>query len=241
MKRLNKSLPISYKYNFTQSQNFYKDYFFENYKTDILEYYSFENVNYKIFINYNFIKTKRTNSNKKQDLMKDINTTNINKFVNMMLKSGGKLKFFNYLNTVTNIFYYSFIYKSSFLQNKFDNYTLFFNFSRENSFFFNFNFILNNILVLNESIFNIKVVKLDKRNKKRLKKKYDFEVKYLKKQKRKGFVFKALHLYSNSFNYYKYHERLLASLLTTFFFQKNSKIYKKKLFAYSSVLKKKSL
>jgi hypothetical protein len=161
--------------------------------------------------------------------------------LNVIFLNGDKLKFFKSLNKVANTFYFSFIHKSLFLQNKFDNYTLFYNFSKENNFFFDFNFILNNLISLNESIFNIKVLKLNKKNKKRLKKKYDFEVKYLKKHKRAGNVFKALHLFSNSFNYYNYNERLLASIFTTFFFQKSSKIYKKKLLAYSSILKKKSL
>lgn len=238
MKRLNK---ISFKqnnYNFLKNVNFYYNFYFDNYKTDTNDYINIDRANYKIFINsYFFKKTKSFTT--KSNFLKD--STNFDRFLNMIISHGDKLKFLKSVNKAVNIFYFSFIHKSNFLQNKFDNYSLFYNFSKENDFFFNFDFILSNIVNLNESIFTIKVLKLNKKNKKRLKKKYDFEVKYLKKHKRAGNVFKSLHLFSNSFNYYKYSERILASLFTTFFFQKSSKIYKKKLLAYSSILKKKSL
>jgi hypothetical protein len=207
---------------------------------DMHGYINIEMANYKIFINSAFVKKVKSSSSKHVNFINK-NKSNLDKLLNVILSNGDKLKFLKSLNSMVNIFYFSFIHKSVFLQNKFDTYTLFYNFSKENDFFFNFDFILNNIVNLNESIFNIKVLKLNKRNKKRLKKKYDFEIKYLKKEKRAGNVFKSLHLFSNSFNYYKYNERILASVFTTFFFQKSSKIYKKKLLAYSSILKKKSL
>jgi hypothetical protein len=206
----------------------------------MLEYSSIESINYTIFVKSSFFKKNKTFFLKKETSTND-NKNNIDKFMNVILSNGNKLKFTKSLNNVVNVFYFSFFYKNLFLQNKFDNYTLFYNFSKENDFFFNFNFILNNLVSLNESIFNIKVIKVGKKSKKKVKKKYDFEVKYLKKQKRAGIVFKSIHLNSNSFNYYKYDERLLASIFTTFFFQKSSKIYKKKLLAYSSILKKKTL
>jgi hypothetical protein len=230
----------SYNYNTTKLVNFYHNYFIENYKSDSIEYFNLENVNYKIYINSVFFRERKSFFSSNLTFFNK-NKTNLDKLINVVFINGDKLKFFKSLNKVVNVFYFSFIHKSVFLQNKFDNYSLFYNFSKENSFFFDFNFILNNITSLNESIFHVKVLKVNKKAKKKLKKKYDFEVKYLKKEKRAGNVYRSLHLHSNSFNYYKYDERLLASILTTFFFQKSSKLYKKKLLAYSSVLKKKSL
>lgn len=240
MKKLNTYRFGSFFYKSFYNVNFFENYFVENYKLDINDYIEFEHTNYKVFINSKFSKKIYLFSKFRFDVLQK-NKNNLDKFLNVLFANGDKLKFFTALNKVANIFYFSFIHKSSFLQNKFDNYSLFYNFSKENDFFFDFNFILNNLVTLNESIFIIKVLKLNKKTKKKLKKKYDFEVKYLKKEKRAGNVFKSIHLNSNSFNYYKYDERLLASIFTTFFFQKSSKIYKKKLLAYSSILKKKSL
>jgi hypothetical protein len=240
LKKLKTIAPQNHHYQLLNSTNFYTNIFFENYKMDMHGYTNIEMANYKIFINSIFNKKIKTSLPKHINFINK-NKTNLDKLLNVILINGDKLKFLKSLNKMVSIFYFSFIHKSVFLQNKFDTYTLFYNFSKENDFFFNFDFILNNIITLNESIFNIKVLKLNKRNKKRLKKKYDFEIKYLKKEKRAGNVFKSLHLFSNSFNYYKYNERILAAIFTTFFFQKSSKIYKKKLLAYSSILKKKSL
>ena len=227
---------------YTKIDYYYDNYFYKNYKTDINDYYVITDINYKVFINNNFLKKKKSFSlNKNKPIILNNNRSNVDKLINVSFSCGKKLKFLNYLNNLNNTFYYSFIYKSLFFQNRFENYMLFYNFSKENDFFFNLNFILNNIVNLNESIFNIKVVKLNKKLKKRFKKKFDFEVKYLRKHKRSLNVFKSLHLYSNSFNYYKYYERLLASLLLTFLNQKDSKIYKRKLVSYSLVLKRKSL
>lgn len=228
------------KYTTIRSINYFNNYFSENYELNMSDYVSLEHSNYKVFINSNFSKNLLFFFKPRLYILNK-NKNNLDKFLNGVFLNGDKIKFFNYLNKVVNIFYFSFIHKSSFLQNKFDNYTLFYNFSKENDFFYNFDFILNNLVSLNESIFSIKVLKLNKKTKKKLKKKYDFEVKYLKKEKRANNVFKSIHLHSNSFNYYKYNERLLASIFTTFFFQKSSKIYKKKLLAYSSIFKKKAL
>jgi hypothetical protein len=118
---------------------------------------------------------------------------------------------------------------------------MFYNFSKSNDFFFDLNFILNNIINLNESIFNLKVVKLNKQLIKKLKRKFDFEIKYVKKNKRSNNVLKFIYLNSNSYNYYNFHERLLASFLSIFFQQKSSKIYKKKIYTYSTFLKSKKL
>lgn len=226
----------------TKLNQYYQNNFYKNYKTDIADYYLIINLNYKIFIDSNFFKKKKYfYINKNKFIIFNHNRSNLDKLINVSLSDGKKLKFLNYMNNLNNAFYYSFIRKSLFFQNRFENYMLFYNFSKENDFFFNLNFILSNIANLNESIFNIKVVKLNKKLKKRFKKKFDFEVKYLQKHKRSLSVFKSLHLYANSFNYYKYYERLLASLLLTFLNQKESKIYKRKLVSYSLVLKKKSL
>jgi hypothetical protein len=126
------------------------------------------------------------------------------------------------------------------LEKKFNTYNIFYNFSKSNEFFFNFDFILATIFKLNESIFTVKINKNSKKLKKITKNKFNLSVKYLRKNKRVSSVFKQLFLYSNTFNYYRFDERLLASILTTLLEQANSDIYKKKLYTYNQILKKQS-
>jgi hypothetical protein len=216
-----------------------KSFFYHNYKNDTKTYNSFEYINYKIFIQHKFYKLHKTFSPNLKSLVQFKNKSNTDLLLNSLMTHGKKLQFLKAVNYVNSIFYYSFFFKNSLLTQKFDNYVLFLNFSKFNEFFFDFNFILSNIITLNESVFNLKVIKLNKKSKKKLKKNFDFEIKYLKKNKRALNVLKTLHLVSNSYNYYNYYERLLASFFTTFLLQKTSQIYKKKIYTYSTILKKK--
>lgn len=165
-------------------------------------------------------------------------------FVDLFLKnssfSGKRLKMLNYCNLVSSSFFFNFLKKSKFLSNKFSNYNIFYNFSKSNEFFFDFNYILENVVSVNESIFTTKVIKVDKKVKKKDKSKFNLELKYLNRFKRQSSVIKSLNLYSNNFNYYRFNERLLTGLVTTLFEQRNSDLYKKKLYTYNMVLKKKS-
>jgi hypothetical protein len=185
------------------------------------------NTNMFMFIKRNFLKNKKLS------------------FVDMFLRnscySGKKLKILNSCNIVSLLFFSNFIKKSNFLNNKFSNYNIFYNFSKSNEFFFDFNYILENIVNLNESIFITRVNKTDKKLKKKAKSKFNLELKYLNKFKRQNNVVKLLNLYSNNFNYYNFPERLLTSVVTTLFEQKNSDLYKKKIYTYNMVLKKKSV
>lgn len=244
MKSLNKIQTLFYK-NINSKKIYYCNTYVDvNYKNDTSNYKTNEYLNFKLFIRQKYLKFFKyfyiLHKNNKS-LVLDKNRSNVDRFLNGITSRGHKLKFLKYLNYIANIFFYSFIYKSLSLSQKFENYMIFYNFSKSNEFFFDFNFILNNIINLNESIFNLKVVKLNKKIKKKLKKNFDFELKYLKKHKRSITVLKSVHLYSNTFNYYRYYERLLSSVLITFFHQKNSRIYKKKIYTYNSILKKKSL
>jgi hypothetical protein len=155
--------------------------------------------------------------------------------------SGKSIKMVGILNKVCFYILKNFFKKSKFLEKKFPSYSVFYNFSQSNDYFFDINFILSNISNLNEPIFITKVVKIDKKSKKiiKSKSKFDFELKYLKKHKRVPHVMKSLCLFSNNFNYYTFEERLLTSVLTTLLEQKNSEMFKKKVYTYNSALKKK--
>lgn len=200
---------------------------FKHYNSKFIDFDTKLNTNAFIFVKRNFIRNKKKT------------------FVDMFLKNscynGKKLKMLNYCNLVNWRFFSNFLKKSNFLNTKFPNYNIFYNFSKSNEFFFDFNYILENIISVNESMFITKVSKTDKRSKKKAKSKFNLELKYLNKIKRQSYVIKLLSLYSNNFNYYCYHERLLTSIITTLFDQRNSDLYKKKIYTYNNVLKKKSI
>ena len=169
---------------------------------------------------------------------------NKNNFTDMFFKNscynGNKIKILNCCNLVSQNFFKNFFKKSIFLSNKFPTYNIFYNFSKSNEFFFDLNYILENITTVNESMFITKVSKQDKKMKKKSKSKFNLELKYLNRFKRQGSVMKLISLYSNNFNYYRFSERLLTSITTTLFEQRNSDLYKKKMYTYNTVLKKKS-
>ena len=218
LSHVNKKLSIN--------SNLYTTNLFNSYKNYNLGKISVNDVIMPSFIKNNFKFTKGTN-----------NLCQI--FLNNSIRGGGKIKILNYLNKINSLFFFNFIRKSKFMSSKFNMYNILLNFSKSNEFFFDLNFILNNIIQINESIFVTKMVKLDKKLKKKSKSKFDIELKYLHKNKRTNNVLKSLNLYCNNFNYYHYYERLLASVVTTIFEQKNSYLYKKKIHTYSNVLKKK--
>lgn len=98
------------------------------------------------------------------------------------------------------------------------------------------------VLKNNNILFKTKAVKLDKKTKQKnkTKSKYSLDISYLNKDKRSNFLVKQLYLHSNNYNYYSYEDRLLMSFFNCFFLEKNSEIYKNKVFIYKSVLKKNS-
>lgn len=200
---------------------------FKQHTSKFIEFDTKLNTNTFVFIKRNFIRNKKKT------------------FIDMFLKNscydGNKLKILNCCNLVNWRFFSNFFKKSNFLNIKFPNYNIFYNFSKSNEFFFDFNYILENIINVNESMFITKISKTDKKLKKKAKSKFNLELKYLNKIKRQGYIIKLLNLYSNNFNYYCYHERLLTSIITTLFDQRNSDLYKKKIYTYNSVLKKKSI
>ena len=168
------------------------------------------------------------------------NKKNSHLFLQNSINGGKKLKMLNFLNNMRFNFYFFFSKKFDFFQKKFPSYNLFFNFSKTEKKFFDLDFIFNLILKNNESIFFTKVVRLNKKLKQKTKTKYNLDVQYLKSDKRGCFTLKQVHLHSNNFNFYTYHERLLMSFFNVFFLEKNSDIYKNKIMTYQNILKKNS-
>lgn len=96
--------------------------------------------------------------------------------------------------------------------------------------------VLNN----NDTLFGTRAVCLDKRSKQKNKSKYSVEFNYIKKNNRSIFILKQLLLNSNSYNYYTFDQRILMSFMNAFFLEKESDIYKSKIYTYKNILKKNS-
>jgi hypothetical protein len=221
------------KFNSKKLTNNFSD-FSINYKNLIS--YDYNYYIYSFFIKKNFFKF-----NKKKNL-NSVFKKNTHLFLQNCIKGGNKLKFLSFFNHMRNNFYFFFSKKFEFFQKKFPTYNIFYNFSKTDLKFFDFDFLLNLVLKNNESIFSTKVVAINKKlkQKTKTKNKYNIDLQYLKSEKRIFFTLKQIHLYSNNYNFYKYNERLLMSFFNVFFFEKNSDIYKNKIMTYKSILKKNS-
>jgi hypothetical protein len=141
-----------------------------------------------------------------------------------------------HLNLFNNNFYFLFNSKNDFLNQKFVTYNVYHEISVQNPRFFNINLLLKSILDLNDSMFNLRVVKFTKSQRKKLKvkKKYFFEVVYLPKNKRYKNILKLIHRHAHQYNNYGYFERLLMSFCNSFFLQKKSFLYQRKVFMYKN-------
>ena len=85
------------------------------------------------------------------------------------------------------------------------------------------------------SVFDVKVIQVQKKMKRRKKKdriKYIKEFFYLTPHKRKKYFLKNLYYYASRFGYSNHGDRLLGSIIMTLLKQKESFLYKKKLYCY---------
>lgn len=231
---LKKKSNILFKPKPTQSKIFFK-----NFSQD---YYLFL---YSFFLKKNFLRILNFTDLRQPVKLKNflLKSSNTSSFLQNLFKSGGKLKSLKHLNLLRNSFYYMFVKKFDFFSKKFQNYNIYYTFSETEKKFFNFDFLFNIMYIINESIFNTKIVKLNKKLKQKnnTKSKYSLDFKYLSPNKRKNFLFKQIHLNSNNYNFYSYNERLFMSFCNTFFLEKNSDIYQSKINTYKNILKKNSI
>ncbi len=209
-------------------------------------YDSFENFSKKksFFLYFYFVKLKFTFFEPKiSKRFMDYSGSylkNKNNFIKMMMETaligGNKLTMLKHYNFFHNNFYYFFTRKIDFLSQKFSSYDVYYDIALQNLNFFNINLLLKNILMLNDSMFNLRVVRFTKSQRKYLKtkKKFFSEVVYLPKYKRQKTLLKVIHRHAHQYNNYNYHERLLMSFCNSFFFQKNSFLYNRKMFIYKN-------
>jgi len=233
--------------SFNKKLFFYKNQFYDSqtknfFKNFSHDYYMFL---YSFFLKKNFLKVSNFNNLRSpvklnSFILKNYNTLN---FLQNIFKAGNKLKSLKHLNLLRNSFYFMFTKKFDFFLKKFPSYNIYYTFSETEKKFFNLDFLFSMVFNINESIFNTKIIKLNKKlkQKTKTKSKYSLDFKYLSPNKRKNFLYKQIHLNSNNYNFYNYSERLFMSFCNTFFLEKTSDIYQSKVNTYKNILKKNSI
>lgn len=163
------------------------------YKSFLNFYYNFCYYKYNRMNKSTFIKkiNKKIKNYKTKSFYRDKNVILIKKFFNTSMLGGKKESFFNHFNNFTKIFYMLFIKKNIFF-NKYVNYTNILNLLKNNKLYFNFNYLLNEFIYSYNSIFDIKIIKIPKKYKLKLKKNFNYEIKYVFKEKRTNFLLKLI-------------------------------------------------
>jgi len=204
---------------------------------------------YNIYFYKKFLIKSRKQIARVKYKFKNNNLLLVHKFLCISMKSGNKITLFkhfelffrNYLTTLyyneesENIeddgFYLDYIY-----------YKIIRILIRKKSFFFNFNKLLMLVLPAYETLFSIKVKKLNKKLRLKYKKKYINTINYVPYEKRNNLTLKFLNVQSFSVKSFKLYERwfkvLLMSLLhpfKTFPWRRREVVYEKILLKYKKL------
>ena len=161
------------------------------------------------------------------------------KFVKAIAKKGDNKKIMLLLLNVFNIFF-NFIKSYNIFDTDLDDLIEIrsYNFVADRNLFF-INFFFKNILELLNPTFNLKLSKIPENLKKETDGKFKDSLIYLFPEKRVGIIFNWLFFYSNTFNDKKFFDRILKSLLYTYFERRSSYLYLKKIEIYMKLIESK--
>ena len=193
-----------------------------------------------IYIFLNTKKTKKIKFNNKTLLsVKRRNNLNIsNKFLNFFLRKGLKIQYLKALNLGISGFYFFYFFFNKFLIKQHEGYSSVFSLIPNFIGFYHFSKMLDFFSTLLEPFFYLRVKRVEKKYRKKLKKKFVSETVYVKPQKRIGLVLRSLLYYTNIFSHNCVSERLSWALFKTLTEQKNSYLYKRKIYMYTKMFKK---
>lgn len=160
----------------------------------------------------------------------------INYSTNLILKRGLKFKAHTFLKNAFKQFFELFIFcnDKNFTQ-KYHYFNILKSYSLSWDNFFNINKFLYLILPMFEFIFTFKCVKVDKKLKTNTSR-YNLVFSYITKSKRLSYLIKLLYHNSDSFDLFKFSDRLFLSYVNTFFFLKTSLIYLQKIKFYKKIM-----
>ena len=165
------------------------------------------------------------------------NLSIISRFLNFLVKKGLKIRYTNILSKSIARLYFMFFFfnKPLSVDNKYykDMFLIVPNFLN----FYNFKTILLFFTSILEPFFYMRVKKVEKKYRKKLKKKFTIQPIYVKPAKRNSFVLRSLVNYTNLFSTYSLSERLFLAIFKSLTEQKNSFLYRRKLYMYSKLFK----
>lgn len=167
-----------------------------------------------------------------------IKSTNFKQnFINVIFLKGLKLKYSNELSKTFQLIFF-FLKKGNPLFMEYSSFFKWESFSRSYLYFYSIDLLIRLICMPLIPRFTIRCEKVPKRLKKKIKMKYQFKLKYVQFHNDFKKILKWLYYYSKYFNKTTLSDRLFHSLFTTFFEEKKSFIYTKKMKIYQKMLKK---
>lgn len=211
--------------------------FFENYNYFFLKETSFDYLVYdfrKYFLKDTKLQRKIKKGaikNTKKNSIKIMRSLNlIQKFIKLSQKKGNNFVVFKNINIVMLNFYnYYTNFNLNTEDNKVKSNKYLSNFINSNFLNLDLNYLIDNLLLDYQSIFEIKSKK-NKNKKTNKDKKYTYEIIYIEKEKRVKYLLKSISLLSNSFKKYFLNERLFWLFFNILSNPHNSFLKKKKLF-----------
>lgn len=184
-----------------------------------------------------FSKIKFVN-NQQLSVKRHKNVSPITRFLMVLMRHGLKIKYLNYLNTAVSDVYFSFFFFDKQVNETYKNYMNIINYTAQKLNFFKINTILSFLVRLLEPFFFLKFEKIQKKYKKKYKKSFLSKIVYILPHKRLNLVVRALYNYVSLFSQFDLQNRLSSSLLKTMLENKNSLLYRRKIFMYNQVFKR---
>lgn len=164
----------------------------------------------------------------------------VKKLLNLFISKGGVIYMANtLLSTLSNIYSYFFNKKGLLGINKgyYLNEKEFMFILSSSKYMLNISRVLDWILTLNASQFEVKLEKFPKKYKKKNKKKYGYKIQYLQKSKKLRSVLRWIFLINYNFNTHGVKRRLLLNILDLLLNFKRSILFSKKMVLYKNFLK----
>lgn len=224
--------------NYSLYEFFFYDINLKEWKNlDYYNYYSFAKKNMKSRKVFRRAVNGRRRNQKNDSIKRDRNSTIVEQFFNVSMKSGKKLVILKQWNIFMNNLLDSFKENNSNL-NHYKNYESLLDLLNSKKNYYNFDLLLNRSILIFEPLFNVKIEKANKRMKSKYNKKYLYKVMYIKKEKRIKHILKLINSYSERFQNYNYWERLYWMFASILLEPKNSFLWKRKIYVYKKALKK---
>lgn len=159
------------------------------------------------------------------------------RFLKIIMQDGKSFKYFLILSKIMVLHKNYFLKFNNILNNEYNLYKVYYNLSKKNFAFFSFEYILSFLNTYVDSIFDIKVIKPTKNTRKRSKRNYKFELKYIQANKRYKFILNGLIESSKYFYKNKFFTKIYFSIIDNLFGGKNSLLYRKKLLIYKYAIR----